>query len=132
MSDNEELRRLRRAAQDANPQAAAAAWARGFERDSIPLPTQFLASPDASQPKQRALRDAGALYRELVVAEPHGLTLTELRAAGYLGQERHDEALKVLCALGVVVEGRKGVDGFDTDCIFLRPVTTCHQHRKDH
>lgn len=124
MSHSEKIRQLREAIENANPELAADAATRRFERQAIPVPAELLPPADAPKWQRRAYADAAVLFRELVVAEPDGLTLTLLLHHGGLGQKRHQEALKLLRKSGTVTEGRRGADGFDIDRIFLRAVSS--------
>jgi hypothetical protein len=54
------------------------------------------------------------------MAGPESLTLIELIVAVHFGAQRWDDALRFLRQSGLVVEGRRGTEGFDLDRIVLR------------
>lgn len=114
------IRGLRERIENENPDLAASAAVNRFEREAIAVPEELTPPVDAKPWQRRLHDDAVRLYRELVVAEPDGLTLTELHYRGMLGQQRHRNALKLLRTSGVVSESRRGPGGFDVDQIVLR------------
>lgn len=129
----EKLRAEREAWERENPVAAAEeaedrltqsveAAARRFEREAIAVP-EVLRPPHAAKLWQQISRDAGELYRDLVIAGDAGVLLKDLGAK--LGRDQRSSALRFLRRSGAVaeaMEGRRTADGRERYLIVLRAV----------
>lgn len=118
MKESDEVRRIREAYENDHPEEAARLAARRFEAESIELP-ELLKSPDPASSWDKLHADAVTrVWRELVLAGPDGLSLTELMARAGSGKYAQT-AIARIREIGVVTESRRNPGGFDQDEIVL-------------